>query len=484
MLLREYRIVNGNTSRIAITVLRTYFLYALLFGVIIFRFHTHGSSKYLDTHPVERFRGEGICQDRVALVEDGFESGIARINLIENAQKTLDISYYTIRNGRAANVFLGCILDAADRGVQVRLILDGLFHNLRGVLKDVIYALSNHPNIQLKFYEPFSLLRPWTWNNILHDKIIIADNHLAMIGGRNIGDRYFAQKEYNGPKVDDMDVVIINMNRQNFSNSVICQMKDYFDNIWEHKFSKYPIKQLTRSQQYQGREKAMYLKHYVQTLKEEYPYLFNNSINWLDISLPTKKITLIHNPIERLNKEPWCWYDIANLINNTKKSIVIQSPYIIPTKDMMQYLDNSSANEITIFTNSIAASPNPLAISGYSRYREKIVDLGAHIYEFQGPGSIHGKSFIFDDRISLVGSFNFDSRSAYLSTETMIVIDSEEFAECLKKELENQKNNSLKVSKDYSYTDDPLTKEKNASFLKTIVIKILSTFALFFDYML
>src|SRR5690606_3087507 len=113
------------------------------------------------THAVERFLGREVCQDRVALVEDRYESGLARISLIENAKETLDVSYYTVHDGVSTNIFLGSILDAADRGVQVRFILDGLFHNLRGNLKDIIYAFSVHPNIELKFYEPFDLLRPW-----------------------------------------------------------------------------------------------------------------------------------------------------------------------------------------------------------------------------------------------------------------------------------------------------------------------------------
>lgn len=148
--------------KVAKYALKFYIIYVIIFGVIIFGFHKPKISNYLDTHPVDRFWGERISQDRVALVEERYYSGLVRINIIENTQKTLDIAYHTIHDGVSTDIFLSSILDAADRGVKVRFMLDGLFHNLRGDLKDVIYAFSNHPNIELKFYEPFNMFKPWS----------------------------------------------------------------------------------------------------------------------------------------------------------------------------------------------------------------------------------------------------------------------------------------------------------------------------------
>ncbi len=131
----------------------------------------------------------------------------------------------------------------------MRFILDGIFHHLEGNLEDVIYAFSDHPNIALKFYEPFSILKPWTWNNRLHDKFIIADNKIAIIGGRNIGgDKYFAKDDDNIKVVNDRDVLILNTNMEDYSNSVISEMEDYFNLVWNYKYSIYPKKNLTDRQ--------------------------------------------------------------------------------------------------------------------------------------------------------------------------------------------------------------------------------------------
>ncbi|MCG4586488.1 phospholipase D-like domain-containing protein, partial [Anaerosalibacter bizertensis] len=220
--------------------LGAYIIYIIIFGGIVLSFYKHNTSNYLETHPVERFWGEKTGQDRVVLVEDRYNSGIARIDFIENAKETLDISYYAIDNGISSDIFLGCILNAANRGVKVRLLLDGSLQNIIE-MKEAKYTIFQHPNIELKFYDTSGFFRPWSWNNRLHDKYIIADNQIAMIGGRNIGDRYFAKERKNGDIVNDRDVVIINTDSQNTSNSAIYQMREYFNYVWNHKYSKCPV---------------------------------------------------------------------------------------------------------------------------------------------------------------------------------------------------------------------------------------------------
>ena len=472
-------------TKVAGYFIRFYTLYALILGAVIVGFHRHNNSEYLNTHPVERFFGDNVCQDRVALVEDRYESGLARINLFDNANETIDIAYYKIDEGSSANIFVGCLLEAADRGVEVRLLIDGSPSNM-GKMKDMEYALICHPNIKLKFYEPFNFLEPWCWNNLLHDKIIIVDKQYAMLGGRNIGDRYFAPDDYDEEKTNDRDVVVVNTDNNNVSNSAVYQVGEYYDYVWKHEYSKYSTTKLTKRQQEKGKDKAKDLKRYISNLRETKPEMFNGEFDWIEASLPTKKVTLIHNPIERLNKEPWCFYEITNLMKEAKDSIFVQSPYIIPTKDMVKYLDgvNVSPDKIDILTNSLASTPNVIAYSGHIRHREDIVDSGANVYEFQAPGSIHAKSYIFDNRMSLVGSFNFDSRSTYLSTETMVVIDSEEFATHLKNVAIESIENSLMVADDYSYVHNPNVKEEDFSSSKPIIIRVLSVITYFVDYML
>ncbi|MCF6464857.1 phospholipase D-like domain-containing protein [Clostridium sp. Cult2] len=469
-------------------ILRFYIIYAFIFGVLLFGLYNPASTEELEDDSIEVFHGQELSQDRVVLMEERNDSGVSRVNLIENAEKTLDIAYYTLHDGVSTDIFFSSIIEAADRGIKVRILLDGIFHNLNGNLRGIRYIFSAHPNIELRFYEPLNLIKPWTWNNRLHDKFIIVDEKYAIIGGRNIGDKYFIGDETDDHIVYDRDVVIINTDEGNVSNSVISEFKDYFNHLWDHDYSKSPVNRLTNMDKRKGEEKYQYLVNRVEKLEKTHPEIFNNSIDWIEESVPVNKISLIYNPIERLNKEPWCWYYITNLANNAEESIYVQSPYIIPTKDMLNILhvENISVDreQINILTNSIHSSPNPFAISGYMNNRKRVVDFVANVYEFQGPGSIHAKSYIFDNRISAVGSFNFDSRSAFLSTESMVIIDSKDFAKHLEEEMDKYISNSLIIGEDYSYLPDSVVEEGEIPLLKLIVVRVLSVVVYLFQFML
>ncbi|MDQ0256744.1 putative cardiolipin synthase [Evansella vedderi] len=476
-----------NVIKIITLLLSTYIIYVLLAGVLLFQFHTPDSSNYREAHDPERFFGDKEVSDRVVLVEDRMEAGLVRINLIENAEETIDLAYFTIHKGIASDVLFSSIVDAADRGVKVRFLLDGIFHNLRGDLRDIIYAYSYHPNIDLKFYEPLDFLRPWTWNNRLHDKMIVVDNKLAMIGGRNIGDKYYAPEGYEGAS-NDRDVLVINTNAPETNTSVIEEINNYFQYVWDHEFTHNPATILSNRQERRAQEELYYLRELFQGYQASHSDLFQNEYDWLEKSFPANKVTFIHNPIERLNKEPWVWYELTGLMEKAEDSIFIQSPYVIPTDKMVQFIDKDkvTASEIKVLTNSLAASPNVLAYSGYMRYREELVRSGIDVYEFQGPTeSLHGKTYIFDERITAIGAFNLDPRSTFLSTEVMVVIDSEAFASHLKNKVNTLKNEgSLQVKSDGSYKESLYVVEEDVSLVKRGGTRVLSWITRFVEYLL
>ncbi|MBU9720154.1 MULTISPECIES: phospholipase D-like domain-containing protein [Bacillaceae] len=477
------------TLKILSIIFASYLLYALFAGVIIFSFHTPNVTEYHEEHPVQHFYGEKESSDRVALVEERLESGIARIDLINRAEETLDITYHTIHDGFSTDIFLGAIIDAADRGVQVRVLLDGLFHNLRGSLRGVQYAFDQHPNIEISMYEPLSITKPWTWNNRLHDKMMIIDNEYGIIGGRNIGDKYF-QPEYDGA-THDRDVVIINTATDNEpitkTTSAVHEMTDYFNYVWNHKFTHDAVRYTNYIRNKRGDNTLDALRYSYADIQTNYPQLFNHDIPWEEISFSTNNVTLIHNPIERMNKEPLVWLKIVSLMEAAEKDIFIQSPYVIPTDEMLSYLDKSkiTADNTTIFTNSLASTPNVIAFSGYTNVKQDVVAFAEKIYEYQGPDSVHAKTYIFDQRISVIGSFNLDARSAFLSTETMVVIDSEEFTnELLSVISSSYYTNSLIPANESSYRPNDTIEDQPVSFWKKNVVRLLSYITRHLDYML
>lgn len=100
--------------------------------------------------------------DRIALIESSGEAFGIRIELLRNAKQSLDIVYHTINKGETSYVFLAEILKAADRGVQVRLLLDGKVGVSDKPIKEMINQLNSHDNISCRLYNPVKLSKPWT----------------------------------------------------------------------------------------------------------------------------------------------------------------------------------------------------------------------------------------------------------------------------------------------------------------------------------
>lgn len=384
-------------------------------------------------------------------------------------------------NDESMSLFYKSVLDAADRGVKVNILLDGIFNEFTIGSRQSLNTFEEHPNVSFKYYEPLNLIKPWTWNNRLHDKSIIVDDKYALIGGRNIGNKYFLERSTKLDLVRDRDVLIYSPNKDD--ESIIQNMKEYYEYVWNSKYSKKPYYSKKDSEEkikeYREKINIDYEK-YKDQYKEKEPY------NWDEIAKTVEHIEFAHNPIERFNKQPWAFRKLLSLSSESYDNIEIQSPYIVFTKSMKREMDkyNIDYKNIDILTNSYKSSPNFPAISGYSNIRKKIVRNVRNVFEYQGDDSIHGKTYIFDSKKSVIGSFNLDSRSAYLSTESFVVIDNDNFADELQDKLDNYIVKSYKVEKDGTYLEEKTKEIVKPSKFKVIAIKVLSKVLYLFDYML
>ncbi|MDM5286012.1 phospholipase D-like domain-containing protein [Peribacillus frigoritolerans] len=460
-------------------VLLLYFLYVVVTTVVLFP-----KAEKEENRPIKQvseYMGEKEATvDRVLLFEDGYESGLARMRMIQEAQHSIDIAYYAFGKGESTELFLGALIDAADRGVKVRILLDGISHGLRGQLSSARYALASHENIELRYYETFKPFKPWTWHNRLHDKIITVDGKLGIIGGRNIADKYLASKP---PRnfVYDRDVLIFNAKEE--KDSVIVEMKGYLNELWTHPYTSDVFSDLSKRQTEKGkRERDALAKKYSKALRTETDFV-NPVVDWGKATTPTKKVSFIHNPIERFNKYPIVWRSLLDIAANANQSVYIQSPYIVPADALKEYVPkqlDSKANW-TILTNSAASTPNMIAFSGYLAFRDSVVETGARLYEYSKPYSLHGKSVVYDQRLSAVGSYNLDSRSAFLNTESMVVIDSERFAAQLIGAMDSKIKNSTLIADNKKYIQPPEDQKKEESFFKATFLNALSKITVYLN---
>mgnify|MGYP002248664529 FL=1 len=133
-------------------------------------------------------------------------------------------------------------------------------------------------------------------------------------------------------------------------------------------------------------------------------------------------------------------------MKQAKEEVVFHTPYVICDTWMLEQLEAVCAQvDTAMMTNSVANNGNPFGAMDYQKHKGEILDTGVEILEYDGGVSYHGKCFTMDDRISGVGSFNWDMRSAYLDTELMLVIDSVPLNQQLREEMERYERDTLEV---------------------------------------
>lgn len=453
-------------------ILALYLVYLISFALFPYFKKKDPSAAFCEEVESYDFYADEPCVDRVALVEDPIVSLGTRIRLLSEAKNTIDIAYYALHMGKTTDSFLAAILDAADRGVKVRFLLDGMSNGFTKEYKYLANALGSHENIEIRLYNPVNAFKPWTINGRMHDKYIIIDNTFLLLGGRNIGDKYFGPDGYDKNLSIDRDVLVYNTKHdEDNRESVLFQVRDYMNSVWDYEYT-HPAFVIKSKKSDKEKER---LKSIMATIKEQYEYLFTDPLDIENQTFPANRITFFANDISIFKKEPKVGYIIREIITDAEEKVILQSPYIVLSNNIESALDDfgKTGKEYEILTNSMQSSPNLPAYSIYLSDKKQILKTGAKIYEFQDRNAIHAKTYIVDNRMSIIGSFNMDPRSEYIDTEIMLAIDSEEFTNYLLKIVDLYKDHSLIVSEDGEYLDNPLVEEFHVNPLKRITFKVI-----------
>lgn len=451
--------------------LSLYLLYFLITGVLPFRNGKDLPAEYKEFIDSYHFLREEASVDRVALVEDPMTSLKARVNLIAQAKHTIDISYYAVHMGGTSDFFFGAVLDAADRGVKVRILLDGMSGGLTKQNRDYASALGGHKNIELRLYNTPNPLKPWTFNARMHDKYIIVDNKLLLLGGRNLGDKYFNPEGFSKSISIDRDILVFNTAYESEDHSsVLFEVRDYMDAIWNSDLVTEPFSTDTQK----GAALRQHLYTMLQEARRKTPALFDYEENYYETTVPTNHIAFLHNDFDIGVKAPKVGYAIAKLLLSAQESAFLQSPYLVLDKNSTSVLTALGQKDIRyeILTNSLASSPNVLAYSAYLNDRDEILATGAEVLEYQSKHAIHAKTYLIDDRLCIAGSYNLDPRSAYIDTELMLAIDSVEFAAYMREVLGTYQKDSLQVDADGNYIPKEGLAIQDVSTAKQLMISL------------
>lgn len=386
-------------------------------------------------------------QSGIYPLADGPEAFAARLLLAQVAERSLDVQYYIWRRDLSGYLLFRELVDAADRGVRIRLLLDD--HGSYGLDTTLAY-LNAHPNIEIRLFNPFVIRRTRLLefvtdfsrvNRRMHNKSFTADNLVTLIGGRNIGDEYFGA--HDGMQFADLDVLAV--------GPVVADVSEDFDRYWAS-LSAYPAERILRQNSDHSAAQARLAdldqhpqtQAYLQTLQHTalISRLLNNQLEleWAYTRMvsddPAKGLGLA--PPEALLP-----HQLMEIIGIPDTDVELISPYFVPTAAGVEAFADLAQRgiEIRILTNSLESTDVLPVHAGYAKRRKALLQAGIRLYEmkrlsnearqqkFAGPfgssgSSLHAKTFAVDRQRVFVGSFNFDPRSTNLNTELGFVIES------------------------------------------------------------
>jgi len=431
----------------------------------------------------------------VVLLDRGQDSLVARLHLIHSAKRSIELQTFIFDQDDSGQLTLQALMDAARRGVKIRVLLDQPYGlpdpNLQA------YLASYHTNFELRLYNPlFYEARSqslefvagifFTFKNVnqrMHSKLLLVDDKIAVIGGRNIEDRYFDWSDvYN---YRDRDLLI--------AGPVAVDMGTNFDAFWVyHKTYRAAelkdvaqrlikntgppdIKNLFLAKAFSPRAvkmNASVLDSASVMTRLEKHLVWVNEVDFL-ADLPSKHDD--ENPGRAEASQ--AMYD---LVSNSQTEVILQTPYLVmsrPARKVFRTLERKeNSPRIIVSTNSLAATDAfPVYAMSHKYKRMYLRELGFQIHEFKpfplsgpfdmaammsgapskegvpifGSGSsgsasgppplkragvrvgLHSKSMVVDGHIAVVGSHNFDPRSDDFNTESMVIIPDKNFAQVL-----------------------------------------------------
>ncbi|WP_455715993.1 phospholipase D-like domain-containing protein [Anaerosporobacter sp.] len=440
---------NKKIIKTVIILLILYLIYMILGATLPFIRQKEVSDSAKEKLEVSRFYEDSVSVDRAAVVEDSNDALDIRLRMLNDAKEKIIMSSFSFKTDRCCREIFSTVLAAAERGVEVEIIADGLSAGIDMKRDPMYYVLAAHDNVTIKYYNMFNLLKPWTFNGRLHDKFVIIDDRMLILGGRNTSNYFLGT--YNTKVLSyDRDIFVYNTaaGTKNSEESVIKEVEEYFYTLWNCKDSEIVFDKVPRSRKSKIASAKKMLEETYQNLLVDRADIMTDDFDYMAYTVPTNKITLITNPIHIMSKEPYIWYQINELMQNAKERVFIQTPYAVLNKAMENDLKKlkGKLKQYDMLLNSIEVGDNYMASSDYLFNKQDVIDTGVTVYEFAGEHSMHNKSILIDDDISIIGSYNFDMRSVYLDTETMLVVHGKEF----NKELENAMN----AMKEQSYEVD------------------------------
>lgn len=334
---------------------------------------------------------------------------------IKQAQHHIHILFFIVKNDKISREFLKLLIDKAQEGIEVRLLLDRFgSHSLSN---EAIRSLQKH-GVSFSFCHKVKFPLPFfSANQRNHRKITVIDGKTGYIGGFNIGEEYLGHNEYLG-LWRDYHLRLTGEGVQDLQKQFL---HDWFDDTKQ---------------------------------------------NLLDASLYFPKQnpgTILHQFIP--TDGAYLQHTFLHLINAAKKEICIGTPYFIPGKKIMNALLKARERGVQITILVPEKADHPLVREAKFPYCRKLIQAGCNIYAFQ-QGFFHAKIIIVDDDICDIGTANFDMRSLYINHEINCLLYNKHFIQTVKKKFHEDLENASVLS--YSDVNPPSLIDRGKEWIGTM----------------
>jgi len=383
-----------------------------------------------------------------AILRRGRAAFTARVAMADLAQRSLDLQYFLWEHDATALILSEHVLRAADRGVRVRVLLDDVSPEARD---GNLASLGAHPNVEIRVFNPFPHRGPKVFgfltsfnrvNHRMHNKLIVMDNTLAIVGGRNISDAYFEVD----PVLNYRDLDVVG------GGPIVRELSRVFDRFWNGEWS-VPVAALVDRPYSEDDLRLVRQRRQQDPLVARYPHPLGQDLATLKAELSTIIGRFVWAPGQVVFDDPSAIDDsnvrvmqerLFRRVEQVESEVLVESAYFIPLApgvDRIRALVERGVR-VRVVTNSLASNDVLPAFAGYSISRKALIRAGVEVHEVRwepGPlrkqqilrGSrtaVHTKTIVFDRKDVFIGSFNLDARSALINTEAGLYIESPELA--------------------------------------------------------
>jgi putative cardiolipin synthase len=410
------------------------------------------------------------------LVDRSDEALHWRLALIDSATQSLDVQYYLWKGDAVGGLLGRRLIQAADRGVRVRLLVDDFL--ITGDGSDAA-GIAEHPMIDIRFYNPWVnrgnrvVSRAFEWlsrpdlNSRMHNKVLVADNQVAIAGGRNIANEYFGLNSEKNFR--DLDVVTV--------GPVVRDLSLAFNDYWTDEWV-YPAHAVVKN--HPNVDELAELRERVLEIYEEdkasltsfplEPHNWENELTTMSDKMTFGPgLAVADDPNETRGGTPdQVFMSLGLLVQGIQEELVIISAYFVPGDRLIDYFGDLTNRgiRVVVLTNSLGSNNHAIANSQYKKMRRALVESGVELYEMRHDALLmdevdtppvqsqslvlHSKAVMVDRERAYIGGLNLSPRGVLYNTENGIIIEDDEFAQQLASMLEKDidPDNSWRVGLD------------------------------------